>query len=168
MRAWLSALGCCLPTLLLLGCGGPSFDGSVYRGSQVAFRVGETPTDWRKIDADGALLAFRDDAGRATVAVNGRCGLDGDDVPLAALTHHLFLNFTQRNVIEQKTIVLDGREALRSELTAKLDGVPKRFVVYVLKKDGCVYDFLWIGSLDAPPASEQAFQRFVLGFSTNV
>ena len=91
-----------------------------------------------------ALLAFRDDAQSATIGVNGRCGKDGDDVPLQALTHHLFLHFTDREVISQKTLTLDGRDAMRTEMLAELDGVPKRFTIYVLKKDGCVYDMLHI------------------------
>jgi hypothetical protein len=97
--------------------------------------------------------------------MNGRCGVDGDDVPLAALTHHLFLNFTKRHVESQQTVELDGREALRTELTAELDGVSKRFLVFVMKKDGCVYDFMWIGAAEASPGE---FQRFVQGFSTNI
>jgi hypothetical protein len=166
MRVLLCALGLSAWVLCTLpGCGGPTFDGSVYRGSEVSFRVGALPSGWRKIDVDGALLAFRSDRDGATIAMNGRCGVDGDDVPLAALTHHLFLNFTKRHVESQQTVELDGREALRSELTAELDGVSKRFLVFVMKKDGCVYDFMWIGAEGASPGD---FQRFVQGFSTSI
>jgi len=44
-----------------------------------------------EIDADDAALTFRDDAARTTIA--GECALPrgGDDVPLKALTQHLFL-----------------------------------------------------------------------------
>ena len=152
--------------LTLVACGGPVLDGNVYRGDDVTFRVGPRPSSWRKIEVDGALLSFRDDPGSATVALNGRCGVDGDDVPLQALTHHLFLNFTDRKVISQDVRELDGREALRTELVAELDGVPRRFVVFVLKKDGCVYDFMWIGPERSSDEHVKAFDRFVLGFST--
>jgi len=152
----------------LLGCGGPSYESNVYRGEGVAFRTGGLPASWRAIEVDGALLAFRNDADNATVAVNGRCGVEGDDVPLPVLTNHLFLLFTDRKLGPQRALQLDGRDALRTEMTAHLDGVPKQFVVYVLKKDSCVYDFMWIGALDAPAASLQAFERFVGGFSTQL
>jgi hypothetical protein len=98
------------------------------------------------------------------VAVNGRCGVDGDDVPLASLTQHLFLQFTERELKAQSELNLDGRAALRTELTGKLDGVPKLFVVYVLKKDGCVYDFWRISEPAA--ADTAAFEGFVRGFAT--
>jgi hypothetical protein len=35
-----------------------------------------------------------------------------------------------------------------------------------LKKDGCVYDFMWIGQERASDGRVEDFDRFVLGFST--
>ena len=132
----------------------------------MAFRVSEVPNSWRQLDIDGALLAFRDDAHQATVLLNGRCGKDGDDVPLTSLTKHLFLYFTDRHVHLQEPMMLDGREALRTEETAKLDGVSQRFVSVVLKKDTCVYDFIHVTGPERDANSERAFDRFVSGFRT--
>ena len=148
---------------LSAACASSGLDGQVYRSDDLAFRVGPIPAGWRDVTVDGALLAFRDDTASASVQVNGRCGLDGDDVPLEALTHHLFLHFTERNLIKQEKLDLDGRAALRTELTAKLDGVERAYLVYVLKKDGCVYDFIRVGP-EGQDTSE--FERFVLGFET--
>jgi hypothetical protein len=153
-----------LSLLLFVACAGSSFDGQVYRSGELAFRVGPVPSSWRSIEATGALLAFRDDDASATVALNGRCGLDGDDVPLEALTHHLFLQFTGRDLVSQKRVDLDGRAALRTEMVAELDGVKKHYVVYVLKKDGCVYDFLYVSPGATGESAE--FERFVGGFGT--
>jgi hypothetical protein len=153
-----------LPLLFLVACASSSFDGQVYRSGDLAFRVGPVPSSWRSIEASGALLAFRDDDASSTVALNGRCGLDGDDVPLEALTHHLFLQFTDRELVSQNRVDLDGREALRTEIVAELDGVKKRYVVYVLKKDGCVYDFLYVSPTAGDGRNE--FEHFVRGFGT--
>ncbi len=147
---------------LASACGGSAFDGQVYRSGEFAFRVGPVPSSWRTIDVYGTLLAFRDDADAATVAVSGRCGLDGDDVPLEALTHHLFLHFTERSLVSQQRLDLDGRAALRTELVAQLDGVPMHYLVYVLKKDGCVYDLVYVSS----QRDGEAFDRFVRGSGT--
>jgi hypothetical protein len=157
-----------LPAFIVLcgalgACAGQRFDGTVYREGDLAFRVGPVPQSWHAVEVEGALIAYRDESGGATVALSGRCGLDGDDVPLSALTHHLFLQFTEREIISQKLTELDGREALRTELDAKLDGVPLHYLVYVLKKDGCVYDFMQIGG---GQGSAAAFERFVHGFAT--
>lgn len=150
--------------LLVSGCAGSRFNGTVYDDGVLRFRTGPVPSSWHGIDADGTLLAFRDDAAPATVALNGRCGVDGDDVPLPSLTQHLFLQFTEREQKSQGELNLDGRAALRTEMVGKLDGVPKHFIVYVLKKDGCVYDFWRIGE---PGVGDVApFETFVKGFST--
>src|SRR3954466_12334487 len=94
----------------VVGCGGAQFDGTTFQGNGIAFRVGPTPPTWRRIEVSHTALAFRDDGRDATVAVNGRCGADGEDVPLTALTQHLFLAFTEREILEQKIVPLDGRE----------------------------------------------------------
>lgn len=145
-------------------CGGPRYNGGVYDDGVLRFRTGPVPSAWRAIEADGTLLAFHDDQASATVAVNGRCGVDGDDVPLASLTQHLFLQFTDRQQTSQEEVSLDGRAALRTELVGKLDGVPKHFLVYVLKKDGCVYDFWRIAGTEAGDVAP--FESFVKGFAT--
>jgi hypothetical protein len=155
----LATLGC------TLGCGGSSFDGHVFRRGDLAFKVGPIPPAWRSIEVDGELLAFRDDSDAATVAVNGRCGLDGDDVPLESLTHHLFLHFTDSKLLKQTRLELAGRAALKSELTAALDGVPMHYLVVVLKKNGCVYDFMLVNA-DGKSTGSEAFERFVSGFET--
>src|SRR5450432_371813 len=158
----LALLGCVSGT----ACAPSGFDGHVYRNGDLRFRVGQIPSNWRAIDVDNALLAFRDDPANATVALNGRCGVDGDDVPLASLTQHLFLQFTDRDLGTQKPLNLDGREALRTEITAALDGVKKHYVVYVLKKNGCVYDFMYIAAAGGDAGALASFDGFVQGFST--
>ncbi|WP_437734938.1 hypothetical protein [Sorangium sp. So ce1335] len=154
-----------LLALALAGCGGPSFDGTIYRGPDVAFRVPPAPASWRQISVSDASVAYRDDANGATVALNGRCKSE-EDVPLISLTNHLFLHFTEREVLKQEVVPFDGREAMHTVLSAKLDGVPKVFDVWVLKKNGCVYDMLLIADPARYAASEPAFTRMVRGFST--
>jgi hypothetical protein len=146
-----------------LACSTTHFDGRVFRKGDVAFRLERLPTGWRPIEISDTALAFRDDENAATVAINGRCGKDAEDVPLQSLTQHLFLQFTDRQLEQQEVFPLDGREALRTEMIAKLDGVPKYFHVVVLKKDGCVYDFLQIAN-QHQDAGE--FLDFVRGFTS--
>jgi hypothetical protein len=154
------------PILALFACSGSSLRGDVYRGDGLAFRLGEVPPTWRRLEVKNVRLAFRDDTAESTVLVNARCGRDADDVPLQALTQHLFIMFTERETLDQKVIPLDGREAMHTVLRAKLDGVPKMFDAYVLKKDGCVYDFVVIAAPDRFDSSRQSFENFVAGFHT--
>lgn len=98
--------------------------------------------------------------------VNARCGQDGDDVPLIALTNHLFLMFTDRNIVTQEVIPFDDREAMHTVMNAKLDGVPMTYDVWVLKKDGCVYDLLYLAPEATFDQAHQSFEGLVQGFAT--
>lgn len=147
-----------------LGCAGASFDGAVFRDHGVAFRVGAVPARWRRLDADGGALAFRDDAHGATMFVNGRCGDDAKDVPLRALTAHLLVGTTDRVVREEEELPFDGREALHTRLDAKLDGVRMAYDLFVLKKNGCVYDLVCVTRPEHAAAAVEAFRRFAIGF----
>lgn len=155
-------------TALLVGVSSAAcssaFDGTTYRGQGIAFQVPSQPEGWQALDVSHAAVAFRDVVNEATIAVNGRCGKDAPDVPLASLTQHLFLQFTEREIVTQEVVPFDQREAMHTVLMAKLDGVPKKFDVWVLKKDGCVYDLLFIASPDHFDAGIEPFRRFALGF----
>ncbi|WP_437279625.1 hypothetical protein WME90_03430 [Sorangium sp. So ce375] len=151
--------------IALAGCGGSSFDGTVYRSADVAFRVPPAPAGWKQIGVSDAAVAYRDEANGATIALNGRCRNE-EDIPLVSLTNHLFLHFTEREVLKQEVVPFDGREAMHTVMSAKLDGVPKVFDIWVLKKNGCVYDMLLIADPARYAAGEPAFTRMVRGFST--
>jgi hypothetical protein len=158
-----------LTTLLLasaLGACGAGLHGDVFRGDGYAFRLGPLPAGFHRVAVDRASLAFRDDADGGTIAVNGRCGLDGEDVPLATLTQHLFLRFTEQEILEQTILPFDHREAMRTVIRAKLDGVPMKFAVWVLKKDGCVYDLAYMAAPERFDRDAAAFDRFARGFTT--
>ena len=150
---------------LIAGCGSSAFDGSIYRGEGFAFRVAPAPEGWQRIEISHAALAYRDEGG-GTIAVDTRCLKDGGDVPLASLTQHLFLGFTDREILEQTVVPFDGREAMHTRLSAKLDGVPKRFDVWVMKKDDCVHDLYYIATPAHFERGVAAFERFVQGFAT--
>jgi hypothetical protein len=158
-----------LPFFALPACGGARVGldaGGVYRDEQVAFKIGEVPAGWRAVKVDAASLAYRDDAHRASALVNGRCGRKSDDTPLAALTNHLVMGTTAREIASEETIPFDGREALHTRMSARLDGVPRAYDLYVLKKDGCVYDFAYVAEPETFEAGVPGFERFVASFHT--
>jgi hypothetical protein len=164
--AWLSLL---LGTTALLGCGGAQFDGTEYRDKEVAFRLAYVPAGLSALESGDAKIAFQNEQAGSTIAISARCGVDSDDVPLRALVQHLFLQLSDREVISESEFTLDGRAALEMEMDAHLDGVRRHFVVTVLKKDGCVYDFLHVDGSAPSPAlegSRRDFRKMVRGFST--
>jgi hypothetical protein len=152
---------------LLAACAAPvSFESGVYRDAHVAFHIDAVPGDWHSVRVSDADLVFRDNAHGASVMVNGRCLREDGDAPLAALTEHLLMGTTEREFSLEETLPLDSREARHSVLKAKLDGVLLGYDVFVLKKNGCVYDLVYVGDLAAMQAGTPAFEKFAKGFHT--
>jgi len=158
----------CVVTLAACGGGGGQLRGSVYSDREARYRIGTLDGDWQRLRVeDQNDLAWRSDRLSSIVQVNATCD-PGSDVPLTALTNHLLLGFTNRETREEAIVPLDGREALRTHVVARLDGVPRELLFYVLKKDDCVYDLTLLAPVG--PSFERAlveFEPFVQGFTTN-
>jgi hypothetical protein len=146
----------------LLACGHTTkFQNNLFRDDTVTIRVPEVPAEWRAIDVSEADIAFRDDTHEASVLLNGRCHGKNDDTPLVSLTNHLIIGTTEREIVSQDTLPFDGREAMHTVLRAKLDGVPMTYDIYVLKKDGCVFDFVYVAEPRTFASGAPTFERFI-------
>ncbi len=151
-----------------LGCvSSGRFEGGTYRAGDLELRTPEVPSSWRRIVLADAILAFRDDRHAASVLLNGRCGRRDDDTPLGVLTTHLLFGTTEREVLRQELMAFDGREALRTVVRAKLDGVPLQYELLVLKKNNCVYDFVFVASPARFEEGAAVFRQFVGAIRTS-
>lgn len=138
---------CLTFALLFWGCGGSHTYGSGhFEDDEASYWVSSPGDRWKRLSAGDVDLAWAREG--AVIQVNASCKR-GLDIPLQALTHHLLVGFTERQLHAQKRVTVDRREALHTHLSAKLDGVPRSMALHVLKKDGCVYDM----SLVAAPGS---------------
>lgn len=154
----LTAMGCATTGTLQSG---------VYRGEQTSYRIGPVDEDWTAVTVDRQNdLAWHNESTEAVMHVDSDCD-PTLDIPLTALRSHLMIGFTDREPVEEGRVPMDGREALRTQFTAKLDGVPRQILLQILKKDGCVYDF---GLITPPgPGFEESlpdFDRVLAGFTT--
>jgi hypothetical protein len=157
-------------SLTALGCATTgTLQADVYRGSRTTYRIGALSSDWTRVTVDDQNdLAWHSDAKEGVMHVDSSCD-PALDIPLKALRGHLLIGFTEREVVEEVVVPMDGREALRTHLTAKLDGVPREILLQILKKDDCVYDF----GLITPPgelfeSARPDFDQLVAGFTTDV
>lgn len=150
----------------LVACNG-GLRAGVYRGDDVAYRVGEPPASWRQVGLRDNDVAFVDPAGLFLIGVNATCEEHGDP-PLEVLTRHLLIGFTDRVEVSREERRLDGRAALRSHYRAELDGVPVEMVLWVMKKDLCVYDFTYLAPVGRLAEHQAAFDQLLQTFTTEV
>lgn len=149
------------------GCGGStaSFRHGDYRDDDVRFHVGRLSAAWRRVEVPGNDLSFHHDEVSGVIAVNGECDREKDP-PLRQLLMQLVIGFTEREIVLEELLPLDGREAMHAIVEARLDGVPMMLDLFVLKKDECLYDFSYV----APPAHfskvRNEYEAFVLAFRT--
>lgn len=119
----------------------------------MGFRVTGLSAPWERVAVgEHNDLAWSNASLAAIAQVNATCDQPDQDVPLSTLTRHLLNGFTAytfppTDAADMQTVPMDGREALRTHLVAKLDGVPRELLLVVMKKDDCIYDF----ALIAPP-----------------
>lgn len=144
------------------GCAGASFKGGLYADGSVRYRVGALDPEWRAVSSEGADLAFHR-AGMGTISVNSTC-TEYEDVPPAALLNHLLFETTDRRFVTEETIYLDGRGARHVVVQLELDGVPLEVEIYLLKKDGCVFDLTHVRAKAAASAARETFAAFVRHF----
>jgi hypothetical protein len=150
------------------GCGGgPHLHGRVYQDDEARYRIGDLGSGWSSVSVPDNDLAWHNGDLGAIVQVNASCDPAGD-IPLTVLTNHLLAGFTARQTVTQELVPMDGREALRTHVIASLDGVPRELLLYVLKKNECVYDFTLITPQGEITGAQTTFEQFVAGFSTEV
>jgi hypothetical protein len=145
-----------------VACGGAAFQDGVYTDEHTSYRVGDLPGAWQPVSADGNDLAFYN-RGMGTIAVNSTC-TEYDDVPLSALVNHLLFDTTGRRILVEETVTLVGRGARHVLVNLELDGVPLQLELYVLRKDGCVFDLSHVRARTTEAVARETFLAFVQRF----
>jgi hypothetical protein len=149
----------------LSSCRHGSLDGGFYTKSETRYYVGQLPAGWRRVDFQDNDLAYVSEDGQHVIATNATCK-EYEDAPLKVLLRHLLMGFTEPKTLNQETKMLDGREALFSHSTAKLDGIPRELSLVVMKKDGCIYDFMQICPVGQWDRDRAAFDQLLQQFRT--
>lgn len=148
--------------LLLAGCSSVTFAGGIYDDGLVRYHIGEPGPGWKRVEVEGNDLAFHHPR-LGTISVNSTC-TEYDDVPEAALMNQLLFGTRERLYRVEETVTLDGRGAQHTVVDLELDGVPLTLEVYLMKKDGCVYDFTRISSRATFEPGRPDFQAVLAQF----
>lgn len=131
---------------------------------KLCYRTGTLASSWQVVHLEMASVSYFNRDLHAIIESNASCRDDAEATPLETLTNHLLLGYTERNYRTSEKVPLVQREALHTVVEAKLDGVPMMLDLYVMKRNGCIFDL----SFAAPPAhfgdGSPAFSQFVQGF----
>jgi hypothetical protein len=132
---------------------------------RVCYRVGNLDGKWRLVRQEGTNIGFYSDDIGGVISANAACRDDAEAAPLTSLTRQLLIGYTDRKVEKQERVALDAREALHTRVGARLDGVPMTLDLYVLNRDGCIFDLSYAAPPDSFARGERAFTGFVAGFA---
>jgi hypothetical protein len=159
MRVWLA-----VSWLLLSACSGGAYQRGVFREGDLRYRIGDLPTQWKRVQIEDADLTFRHSDGGA-ILVNALCGQDHiDDVPLDVLVNQALFGVEDRQEKSRTPFTLDGRAALRAHIIGTVDGVAVELDLVVMKKDNCTFDFQLIAGKDEFLARRPDFEGLFSGF----
>jgi len=151
--------------LLLGGCRSVSLRDGVVVTPDTRYRVGPIPADWHEVTLKDSDFSWVTNPPDFAFWVNSTCK-QYEDLPLVALNRQLLIGFTDVQKLEQTTQMLDGRDALFSHYSAKMDGVARELGLVVVKKDGCIYDFAYVAYPGRYQSRLGQFQALVQGFAT--
>lgn len=145
----------------LIACG-PVYRDGVFEDGQVRYRVDPAIKGLQHVSLDAHDVAFRLE--RGTIGVSSRC--DGyEDVPPRALLLHLLFGTTERHRVLDETVTVDGRGALHVVEEVELDGVPVVLDIFVLPKDGCLFDFVYAAPRPLSASAAAQFRALVHSFA---
>jgi hypothetical protein len=153
--------GCLLVCVVASGCSAWHPATRELCAGDNCYRLGELDESWHQIQRRRDSVAFFSDSVGGVINSSTICRADADAAPLEALTNRLLIGYTERQDISVERVMLAGREALHSVIAAKLDGVPVKLDLYVLKRNGCIVDLAFGAPVARYPAGQSHFEHFV-------
>ena len=150
------------------GCFGPRghYSAEEHRVcvGDVCYHFGALP-GWRVIRQKGGAIAFFNDQTNTVAQANATCRDDAEVASLEVLMRHLLIGYTEVHARSSERVWVADREALHDVYDARLDGVPVVLDLYVIKRNGCIFDLSLAAAPDDYDTERAAFTRFVAGFS---
>ena len=142
---------------------GGIFINGIYKNSQLKYKIGKLSSKWKQLEVDYLNLTFYNKENNAVIYVNGKCRASSD-LPLTILRTHLLIGFKNKKILKSENLEIENRKALHSIVLASLDGVKRKVDYYILKKNGCLYDFVLISTIKSFDENQKEFQKILKKF----
>lgn len=157
-----------LLAIIFLASAGCATGGRIENGvfhSPKGYRVTLPAAGWKVEQGMRADLALQSEATPGGMLVDATCGGRELSRPLDVLTRHLTFGLTKRDVVEDGTIRVAGRDAAHSTVRGMADGRDVTVEAMVLRVEPCVHDFLYVAPTGAFASGRPAFRAMVESFS---
>lgn len=157
-----------LLAIIFVSSAGCASAGRIENGvfhSPKGYRVTLPAAGWKIEPGTRADLALQSEATPGGMLVDATCGGRELSRPLDVLTRHLTFGLTKRDVVEDGTIRVAGRDAAHSTVRGMADGRDVTVEAMVLRVEPCVHDFLYVAPTGAFASGRPAFRAMVESFS---
>jgi hypothetical protein len=162
-------LGRRLALVVVLTAGCATATGRIENGmfhSTKGYRVTLPPSGWSVDVGPRADLALQSEArAGGGMLVDATCGGREAARPLDVLTRHLTFGLTRRDVQENGTVTVGGREGAHSVVRGLADGIDVTVEAVVVRAAPCVHDFLYVAPTEAFEAGRPAFRTLLESFT---
>lgn len=131
------------------------------------FQVGALPEGWQKPKIHHQQLLYENDIFQATIVTDAHCGRQFVDSPLPRLARDLFDRMDHIKINSQKNMTVDGREAFYLQGSGNVDGIALKMSTVVMKKNFCLYDFVYFAPPETFAQGEKDFVSYVRSMRTH-
>jgi hypothetical protein len=130
---------------------------------EATYAFGNPGPGWQPVrNLKDVQVAWTNGSLGGAIEIHAQCDDQGDS-SLDQYTDHLRIDWTRWEVESQQEVRLLDRAALHTVVTAELDGVPRRNELWVVKKNGCLFDLRYSASPARFDEGRPAFAQVVEG-----
>jgi len=120
------------------------------------------PAAWQSMEKADSDSAYKLGSGNI-VTLNSSCTRNSK-APKEVLTKHLLFGARNVEYSERQRIEVAGTEGLLSHVSATIENMPFKLLVFVLPKEGCVFDFSLLSPKEISQSDRQDFLSFIKSF----
>lgn len=132
---------------------------------EATYRFGRPGAGWTPVrNMEDVQVAWVAPEIGGVIELHAQCDDQGDS-SLEQYVDHLRIDWTGWTVISQQPTRLVDRAALHTEVLAELDGVPRRNDLWVVKKNGCLFDLRYSATPAQYDEGKDAFADVLAGFA---
>jgi hypothetical protein len=117
------------------------------------------PSPYTELKVQAADRSWQNNNNGNTISYMSACD-QASEPTLEVLSSIALDGVEDLKVVERKKINYNGREALNTVLLGRVDGVPIQADLTVLKKNNCVFNITYIGSIHSYMNDLASFKKF--------